>query len=133
MSKLTRRGARNLTATIDRIASAVQDNHALLGIDPKIAKDFAYRCDLISDAVETTAVANFPKAASDFPADAIGEEVPGPLVDGEVEDDAAGHFTQGDLSELTEVAEKLAKAASALATAAPKGTVVKDHGFDLTK
>lgn len=133
MSKLTRRGARNLTATLDRIASAVQDNPALLGIDSKIAKDFAFRCDLISDAIETTAVTNFPKSASDFPADEIGAEVPGPLVDGEVEADAAGHFTQDEFSELTAVAEKLAKAASVLSKVAPKGTVVKDHGFDLTK
>ena len=133
MNKLTRRGARNLTATLDRIASAVQENPALLGIDPKIAKDFAYRCDLISDAVETTAVTNFPKAASDFPADSIGEEVPGPLVDGEVEADAAGHFTQDEFSELTEVAEKLAKAASALSKITPKTAAVKDHGFGLTK
>lgn len=133
MSKLTRRGARNLTAAIDRIASAVQDNPALLGIDSKIAKDFAYRCDLISDAIETTAIANYPKAAADFDAEEIGEVEPGPLVDGEVDADAAGHFTQSGFSELTDVAEKLAKAASALAKAAPQGALVKDHGFDLTK
>ena len=132
MGKLTRHGARNLTAAIDRIASAVQDNPALLGIDPKIAKDFAYRCDLISDAIETTAVANFPKAAAED-TDEIGAVVPGPLVDGEVDADSEGHFTQGEFSQLTEVAEKLAKAASALASAAPKGAPVKDHGFDLTK
>ena len=135
MAQLTRHGARNLTATIDRIASAVQENADLLGIDSKIAKDFAYRCDLISDAVETTAVANFPKAAADFPADEIGAVESGPLVDGEVdgEDDFAGHFTQQGFSELTAVAEKLAKVASALASAAPTSTVVKDHGFNLTK
>lgn len=133
MSKLTRKGARNLTASIDRIASTIQENAALLGIDPKIASDFAYRCDLISDAVETTAVTNFPKAAAEFPADDIGKEVPGPLVDGEVDKDSAGHFTQNEFSELTEVAEKLASAAAALAKFSPKTASVNDHGFDLTK
>ena len=130
MSKLTRDGARSLTATLDRIASAVQGNAALLGIDPKIATDFAYRCDLISDAVETTAVTNFPKAAADFPAGDIGKEVSGPLVDGEVEKDSAGHFTQDDLSELTAVAEKLA---STMAKLSPKTASMNDHGFNLTK
>lgn len=133
MSKLTRRGARNLTATIDRIASVVQDNPALLGIDSRIAKDFAYRCDLISDAIETTAISNYPKAAADFDADEIGEVEAGPLEDGEVEADAAGHFTQGEFSELAHLTEKLAKVASSLAKAAPEGTPVKDHGFALTK
>jgi len=130
MSKLTRKGARNLTASIDRIASTIQENAALLGIDPKIAKDFAYRCDLISDAVETTAVTNFPKAAGDFDAEEIGEEVKGPLVEGEVDKDSAGHFTQKEFSELTEVADSLSKAASLIAKIA---TPVNDHGFDLTK
>lgn len=131
MSKLTRKGARNLTAAIDRIASTIQENAALLGIDAKIATDFAYRCDLISDAVETTAVTNYPKAAGEeFPADDIGKEVPGPLEDGEVDKDSAGHFTQKEFSELTDVAETLSKAASMIANIA---TPVNDHGFDLTK
>lgn len=65
MSKLTRRGARNVTATIDRIASVIQENPEVLGIDPRIAMDFAHRCDLISDAIETTASINFPRQAAD--------------------------------------------------------------------
>ena len=133
MSKLTRKGARNLTASIDRIASTIQENAALLGINTKIAKDFAYRCDLISDAVETTAVTNYPKAATESPADDIGKEVSGPLVDGEVEKDSAGHFTQNEFSELTDVAEKLASAASALAKITPKTAAINDHGFGLIK
>ena len=47
--QLTRKGARDLTSAIDRVAECVQHNHTILGIDPKIAMDFAYRCDLISD------------------------------------------------------------------------------------
>lgn len=146
MSKLTRRGARNLTATIDRIASAVQENPSLLGIDPKIAKDFAYRCDLISDAIETQAVSNFPKAAAedktaeDFPASDIGEEEPGPLV--QVDSDEPwmdDQFTQKEFHQLGQIAEKLASAAKALsAKAAPAAektaaAEINDHGFDLTK
>ena len=131
MKKLTRRGARNLTAAIDRIASAIQDNASVLGIDSKIAKDFAYRCDLVSDAVETTAVTNYPKSAvAEGIADEIGEEVPGPWVDGEVTKDLAGQFTQKDFSQLTDVAEKLAKAASAFSGFAGQAA---DHGFNLTK
>jgi hypothetical protein len=61
MSKLTRRGARNVTATLDRIANLMQSEAEALGIDPKIAADFALRCDMISDAVERTAMINFPK------------------------------------------------------------------------
>lgn len=150
-TKLTREGARNLTATIDRIASAVQDNAALLGIDAKIAKDFAYRCDLISDAVESTAVANFPKKADEntaVPSEGdvymvakpgiqkeIGEETDGPIYeeDPASSTDIDGHFTQEKFHELTDMAEKLEKAASAITALAAKKTPVSDHGFNLTK
>ena len=129
MSKLTREGARNLTSTIDRVASAVQENAALLGIDPKIAMDFAHRCDMISDAVETQAVTNFPKNAD--VAEEIGEVEPGPIVDGEVDHDAAGHFTQEQFHQLTDIAEKLA---SAIVTAGRVATdTEKNDFFNLTK
>jgi hypothetical protein len=136
MSTLTRRGARNLTATLDRIASAIQENPSLLGIEDKIAADFAYRCDLISDAIETQAVSNFPKAAADFAADEIGEEEPGPLV--QVDSDEPwmkGHFTQEDFHQLGQIAEKLASAAQVLSAPVSEKTAseINDHGFDLTK
>lgn len=150
-TKLTREGARNLTATLDRIASAVQQNAALLGIDAKIAKDFAYRCDLVSDAVESTAVANFPKNADEnsaVPSDGdvymvakpgiqneIGAETDGPLYeeDPASSTDIDGHFTQESFHELTDMAEKLGKAASAITAMAAKKAPVADHGFNLTK
>lgn len=111
---LTRRGARNLTAAIDRIATVVQNNPEVLGIDPRIALDYAHRCDLVSDAIESTAVTNFPlRQAEDnmslssdgFPADDIGKSDPGPLEDGEVDKDSAGHFTQKNFHELGEKEE----------------------------
>lgn len=70
-TKLTRRGARNVTATLDRIANLMQSEAAALGIDPKIAKDFALRCDMISDCVERTAMINFPKRAEESLAQAL--------------------------------------------------------------
>ena len=78
---LTRHGARTLTESLDRIATAVQHNAAVLGLPGNNAQDFAYRCDLISDAVEKTAASNFPSKEADFDAASIGAEVPGPLVD----------------------------------------------------
>ena len=77
---LTRRGARNLTSLLDQVAETVQKNAAVLGIDPKIAHDFAYRSDLLSDAIETTASINFPlEKSAEFDAGSIAEEKPGPV------------------------------------------------------
>lgn len=61
--KLTRKGARNVTSELDRIASLVQDHHPILGVPEKVAFDFAKRCDLISDAIETLAVQNARSAS----------------------------------------------------------------------
>ena len=107
---LTRRGARNLTAAIDRIATVIQNNPDVLGIDPRIAMDYAHRCDLVSDAIESTAVTNFPLRNADdnmslssdgFPADDIGEEEPGPLEQLDSDEPFMNdHFTQDDLHEL---------------------------------
>jgi hypothetical protein len=125
---LTRKGARRLTAMLDEVATVVQENPTLLGIDQRIASDFAYRCDLLSDAVESTAVANFPRQASEEETDAeeeaeegtdktaneslsqgslfnpaqIGEEVPGPLEQLDKDEPwMANHFTQIRFDELS--------------------------------
>ena len=52
MAKLTRRGAANVTTDLDKIASLFQNRAAALGVPSKIAHDFAYRCDLLSDHIE---------------------------------------------------------------------------------
>lgn len=131
--KLTRRGARELTATIDRIASVIQENPSILGIDTRIAKDYAYRCDLISDAIEKMAVENFPldrTAAEDeegmsieptggFDPNAIGDVTGGPLeiIEPPSEPWMDDHFTGMELHQLGELQESGSLAAGAAAAA----------------
>lgn len=99
---LTRSGAREVTLTLDRIASVIQENPGILGLNPKIAMDFARRCDFVSDFIEIKASGNSPRSATDhFDPAIIGEEQAGPLE----EIDAAepfmdGHFTQKNFDEL---------------------------------
>ena len=52
MAKLTRRGAAHVTTDLDKIANLFQNHATTLGVPDKIASDFAYRCDLLSDHVE---------------------------------------------------------------------------------
>lgn len=128
MARLTRQGARNLTAALDNIAQVVQHRASLLGLDKRTATDFAYRCDLLSDAIERTASANFPlpRQAADahgkgnddegmsvehgeggFDPNLIGDEVPGPLEIIEPPKEAwmDGHFTQEKYHVLGELQE----------------------------
>lgn len=128
MARLTRQGARNLTAALDNIAQVVQQRAALLGLDTRTATDFAYRCDLLSDAIERTASANFPlsrqatdaygKGSDDegmsvehgeggFDPNLIGDEVPGPLeiIEPPSEPWMDGHFTQEEYHVLGELQE----------------------------
>ena len=125
MARLTRQGARNLTAALDNIAQVVQHRAALLGLDKRTATDFAYRCDLLSDAIERTASANFPlprqaaeKGSDDegmsvehgeggFDPNLIGDEVPGPLeiIEPPSEPWMDSHFTQEKYHVLGELQE----------------------------
>jgi hypothetical protein len=127
MARLTRQGARNLTAALDNIAQVVQHRATLLGLDKRTATDFAYRCDLLSDAIERTASANFPlrqaanaygKGNDDegmsvehgeggFDPNLIGDEVPGPLevIEPPSEPWMDGHFTQEKYHVLGELQE----------------------------
>lgn len=54
-NQLTKQGALQVTADLDRLATLFQSEAETLGITPKIAKDFALRCDILSDHVEKKA------------------------------------------------------------------------------
>ncbi|NBQ99338.1 MAG: hypothetical protein EBT79_02185 [Actinobacteria bacterium] len=71
MAKLTRRGAANVTTDLDKIATLFQNRAAALGVPEKIAHDFAYRCDLLSDHIEKYAT----RLAAEGDEDAEDDEV----------------------------------------------------------
>ena len=116
MDAISRADARTLTETIDGIATAVQANHTILGLPEKVAMDFAYRCDLISDTVEKTAMGKSAESA----VDELGAVTTGPIFEEDADSNLKGQFTQEEFSELTEMAEKLEKKALHLRKMADK-------------
>lgn len=116
MATLSRRGALQVTSSLDRVAQLIQQNHAVLGIDKKIATDFAYRCDLLSDAIERrAAVAKVADENTSILGDTgnndpatIGEDVGGPLeiVEPPSEPWMDGHFSQQNFRQLGEAQEQ---------------------------
>ena len=109
MSKMTKKGARSVTAALDNLASLIQAEHATLGIPEKIAMDFAFKCDLLSDRVEKKAGLSREALTEldvnkekGFDPEEIGEEVSGPLEGDSDEAFMKGHFTQQVNRELRE-------------------------------
>jgi hypothetical protein len=96
--KATAQGARRVVAYIDKLASVIQAHHEALGLPEKVAMDFAYRCDLLSDAIPAS---YGPKFAAFFDPSQIAEEVPGPLVNDPTQPFMAGHFTQEKFDQLS--------------------------------
>lgn len=53
--KLTKFGALQVSHDLDRLAQLYQEESEALGVTPKIADDFAMRCDILSDHIEKRA------------------------------------------------------------------------------
>lgn len=113
MSKLTKKGAQSVTADLDRLATLFQAEFETLGVPQKIADDFAYRVDLLSDAVEKTAGIKRTALTGDdvylepgFNPEEIGIEKSGPLemIDSD-EPWMNKEFTQQENRELREDVE----------------------------
>lgn len=111
MTKLTKMGAQAVTADLDRLANLFQSDYEVLGVPAKIAKDFAYRLDLLSDAIEKNAGLRRTALTGDdvfqesgFDPEAIGQEQDGPLetVDSD-EPWMAEEFTGQENRELREL------------------------------
>lgn len=113
MTRLTKKGAMEVTSRLDQIADAIQTNHEAWGIPEKLARDFAYRCDLLSDymekraGVERQALTEYdpvdePKVQGGEDPEQIGEEKGGPLRQDADEKWMNKEFTQQEKRELRE-------------------------------
>lgn len=113
MTRLTKKGALEVTSRLDHIASEIQANHETWGIPQKLAQDFAYRCDLLSDFMEKRAGVS-RKALTEYDPvkeptevggedpEMLGEEKGGPLRQDSDETYMRGEFTQQENRELRE-------------------------------
>ena len=77
MSKEAAQTAVKCAGLLDAAASAIQSNFQVVGLPQKIALDFAYRCDLLSDALDTSL-----KAAADAAGVSKEAYTQGPLMGG---------------------------------------------------
>ncbi len=119
MANLTKRGAREVTDVLDRVANLFQTEAATLGVDSNIATDFAYRCDLLADHVEkhagveqgqdrtaADALGLDLNSGSNYDPSDIGREVGGPLEQLEKDEPYMnGQFTQKENREVRDVQE----------------------------
>jgi hypothetical protein len=94
--KATVQGVGRVTASLDQLADTFQHHAESLGVPVKVAMDFAYRCDLLSDAMDRGKTAGYFNPAE------IGVEVPGPLVSDPNNPFMAGEFTQQEFFELAD-------------------------------
>ena len=101
---MTKKGALEVTADLDRIAQLFQEEWDALGIPQHIAMDYAKRTDMVSDAIERAAGIDRSAAASNggWDPEQIGEEVGGPQVQDPDEPYMKGEFTQQENRELRE-------------------------------
>lgn len=121
MAHVTKQAALSFGNTLDAAADIVLKQASALGIDPTIAKKFAYQCDLLSDYVAKQAGFDIAKMAAErkqalsgdpstVPAgsespEQIGQEQSGPHEGDGDESYMKGEFTQQENRELREKVE----------------------------
>jgi hypothetical protein len=96
MPKLTKEGAKQVTADLDRLATLFQSHFTTLGLPKHIAKDMALRCDMLSDHIENRAgIAR--KAQMDPPANYTEEDVkPDEFNPAEIGEESAQAFLRNE-------------------------------------
>jgi len=115
MAKLTKKGALEVTGTLDRLATLLHEERETLGIPERVAADFIHKCDLLGDHIERKAGINpVTKKALDgddpvkepgYDPEQVGEEKSGPEEQEPDEPYMDGHFSQQENRELRDKVE----------------------------
>ena len=109
-NQMTKKGARGVTWTLDRIATLFTQDWATLGVPQRTAEDFAHRADLIADHIEKLAgIQRLALTGDDvykepgYNPENIGMEVAGPL-SGDADESGymSGEFDQQEFRELSD-------------------------------
>jgi hypothetical protein len=110
--KMTKMGAKEVTSALDSMAQLFEHDFETMGVPEKVAKEFALRCDLLSDHLEKQAgiekealTGDDPVKEPGFNPEEIGEEKSGPLEDEPDESFMKDEFTQQENRELRERVE----------------------------
>lgn len=101
------KNAKKITSQLDKLATMIQGQHKALGVPKKIAMDFAYRCDVLSDGIEKRALDEYdPVQEEGFDPEEIGREIDGPLFQFDSDEDYLDeNFTAQEFRELRELQE----------------------------
>lgn len=112
MARLSKKGALALTKDMDKVASAIQEAYALLGIPQKYAADFVRKSDVLADRIWMTAGIDRKALTGDpdllpqkFNPQDIDEEKAGPLEKEPDEPYMNAEFTQQERRELSDAVE----------------------------
>jgi len=110
--RISKKGTIEVTATLDRLANLFEHSHETLNIPVRVAKDFAYRCDLLSSTLEKQAGVTKealteydPVKEPGFNPEEVGKETAGPLEGDRDEAYMDGEFDQQENRELREKVE----------------------------
>jgi len=101
--RLSKKGAQAVSTDLDRLANLFEHDFETLGVEERIAADFALRCDMLSDHLEKVALTGDDVVKEQgFDPDDIGRETSGPLENEPDEPYMKGEFDQQENRELRE-------------------------------
>ena len=107
MSRIITASQKNkIASALDQIAEIFEKKASQLGVPQSVGTDFAYRCDLLSDAIEKSASKNTTMTeARRFDPSQVGQRTQGPLRMDDEDTYLSNEFTGEEFSALSDMIE----------------------------